>query len=277
MMIELKNFIQDNYNQDMQVILTNIIDLFEDLEVPNAQENYVAMMMDENNIEDIALAIYQQIYNDSKEILKMFGIQVQDDTLLSQIGELIEAFTVLESYEDSVNVVAYLLGESTNVDRVCNLLSLVTPYPIEHWLTVLSEVSNTLIKTLLDLHSEKANNSQVDGEEELDTESKQKIVDRLKEFYKDEELKNCIGFQLITQGVVVGSTFITYVDKVRSYLEMLPNNTLVNELFILLVMSRDGFLNPMTTYQTYSGKIFDDIAKITTINTALIAKFSKFN
>ena len=182
---ELKSYITNTSDNDF----LDIIDNLDDLLVKYNLGDYLLQVEDilytnsQTDDNEIILKL-KNLYSDLLEsTLISLGILITEDLLLSEKMELCSGLLSIQEYSDKVIINNFLSLDISNEEKISEILSLVTIFNTEKILTMLEEVSDSLIGRIKDI-------LQVQTEPE-DIESILKYVSKYSKFknlYKNEKL-----------------------------------------------------------------------------------------
>lgn len=268
---EISIFVSSVFNVETQVVIEEIFNLFDDLELPNYEERYIQLLMqvEHDDIANIAGTFRKYLDEDLTSTLSLFGITVVEETTLDNKCKLLTAIKTIEDYDNSTIVLEHVTNSGTSEERFAELLTLVTENSQEYWLIILDTVNDSLLGKIIEIHKTKASNESAGDD---DSETVNIIATKLKVITTVEKYNTSFAIDLIRDHKIkIGLLFSSYIQIFNKLMDdkiikVDSLSEIANQLYVFLIISRDGFVKPIETYQKYSSEIFDDLSKIAQVN-----------
>lgn len=264
---EFEIYIKDNYGEVEQHVFNDAFELFEKFSLPNYQEAYLSLVMN-STMDDPQIAsdsFKGNVFSDLVMLVGYHGIDVNTHATSESLCELLNGLQVLENYADPAAIVQYINQDGADIDKLADLLTLVTSKHDTYFLNFMNSVKPALLRRLYEMYEAGANNSNTDGDA-LENEAN---IARLKKLNEYDYFKLCHGYEMIKAGLPIGMDFVAYAGYIRSLIDEAEPEQAAKELAVILAMSSDGLLLPQQTYQKYSNFFWDDIDKINRVDLAL--------
>lgn len=264
---EFEIFLSDHFGQADQETLGEALELFEAFNLPNYQDVYIGLLMDESRFEPQQLAdnFKLNIHNDLVMLIGAHGISVNSQATIEDMTQVLSGLQVLENYEDAAAIIQCLDSIGANEDIAADLFALVTPKHNTHFMNIFAEVKSALLGRLREMYNAGALLSKTDG----DHQDIEENVKRLRKLNEYDVFKTRYGFELVQAGVPLGMEFTVYADMARAHLDSVDDKVVALELIVLLAMSEDGVKLPQQTFQKWSQAYYDDQMRITNMDMAV--------
>jgi DNA-binding ferritin-like protein (Dps family) len=264
---EFDIYLKDSFGATDQDILADALELFEQYSLPNYQDQYLALILSGVQLDAQSAAdnFKLTIFNDLVMLVGFHGIDVNSHATHESLVEILRGLQVLENYEDAAAILQYLDSDGTNVDVLCDLLSLVSAQHDTYYLNIVASVKPALLSRLREMYKVGANASRTESDAPEVTAN----IVRLRKLYEYDVFKIRKGYEVIQAGVPLGMEFLQYHELMKTCIEDKDAYDTALELVVFLAMSSDGIQNPILTYKTVSEQLFDDLSKITEVDIQL--------
>lgn len=261
MLPELDFFIKNNYSDIVQESLFLAFDLLEDLNVPELQDDFLELIMvyDEKDQKDVKDEFLQKIHAQLDAIVALHGITLSHECILTQKIEIITGLIELPFYLDKHSIVDILDTSSEPVEKLIDLLLLVTNLDKENSFTLIDSVNTGIFETLTSLVSVENNKTPIDPLH----------IEYIKLLRTVFEGYTPFAFSLIESNVRIGMEFKAYLNYLSPQFYSLKPYDQAKELMAFLYMSKDGIMNPLNTYNDHSSELFDNIDIITKVSVQI--------
>ena len=100
---------------------------------------------------------------------------------------------------------------------------------------------------------------------------------KLKKFISFTKDKPVIARQFIKENIPIGEKFTFYVDILKETLGDKISLLTIEDIFSLLIISEDGFLDPLETFKNNSEKIFFSVDKINNAYSGVLKCIKDFS
>lgn len=204
------------------------------------------------------------------------SIVLRSDSTISFKNNIIKSIIDLPYYENVDEIDAIISSQDEPNYKLSELIDLVSDLTIMDIFTQIESVNPSLFIKL----SETINSSDIkidkNGLAQQDTVIA--IVNKLKKIKEFTKYFKAVGFTLVNNNIVLGSSFDKYASYADKHFEFLSLDDIAVEVFVLLTMSEEGFNNPLLTFRKYSTNLFSDLDKVTKVDIKLnnlIMQFDK--
>lgn len=273
---ELSIFVNENYPPAKQELFYKAFEVFDDYDLDQYDLGFIDIISVYDNSDpiEIQLKLESHLMELLKSILIEQSIILNEDVDLNQIIEITAALKLIEDYEDKDSIIRYLESDYTDEEKLCNILSLVSNLTLDDYLLMIDSF-DTNILNLIELTAIGYDSSSTEPQEQTD-ESNLILnnVKLFKNFTNDNEL---IGFKILRKGFKVGIEFQWYGRYLKKYLLDYTNiEKAALEFFLLLLMGKESYNNPINYFRKISLDYIDSLNEITKLDLALTNVFNNF-
>lgn len=263
MLPELQVFIKDNFSPEMVVIVERLFSVFEDLSVEDFQLSYLSVLMDEQVTEGDTVTdrFYKQLQKDANFILSQFEIKLSDEAELVNTTQILEALSLIESYDNKQDIVDVLESSDDTDEALAGIVELMSGMSRSLVYRTVDSVNPALIDVVkkLCVTSEEENQVQL--------EVNNKLIANLKDFRSYLGDHKAFAFELVKSGQPIGANFSHYFNIVReSFLQLENRPEQAKELVALMFLSGDAYENPIQFYNNNSDQIFENLSLVTKVD-----------
>jgi hypothetical protein len=209
-------------------------------------------------------------------LLLSHGIVLTQESTINFKSIILKAIIDLPYYEDVEQIDGIVSSEEEPNYKLSELIDLVSHLAIMDIFIQIESVNPSLFVKLTETIN--SNDIKID-QNELDKQSIIiNIISKLKKIKEFTQYSKAVGFTLVNNNIVLGSSFDKYAAYADKQFEFLSLDDIAIEVFILLTMSEEGFNNPLLTFRKYSTNLFSDLDKVTKIDIKLnnlIMQFDK--
>lgn len=278
MLPEIKFFIDNYCIEDNKSIVEASFDLLDELEITDYINEYNDLFMAEGDIEvtDLLPTFMSIINKQITELLALHGIATNEEATLDCKNKILEGILNLPDYSDKLALLVILESQEDEMEKFCELMSHVSTLQSSDLFNKIDSVDISLFTKLLAIVN--ASNSDNNTQEDEKNDLKVDIIKKLKEIKKVIGYDNAVGFTLVNNSIVLGSSFEQYCNYAIKHFDTYTPAVVAKELFVLLTMSEEGFHNPLIVFRKYSQDLFSDLDRITKIDielNKLIMQFDK--
>lgn len=274
-------YFEANFNPEVVNLFSRTFNAFDDFNLPDYEIGYANVLGMEDNIspEDMKDAIVGLTYDNIKTIFEAHSFQLNSEATFSERVEILEGLYKLQGLSDYTTVMAELGTSETEDEKFAEVLSQVTTLSTETILSILGQVEPIFIETLQSFveEKEKALGHKLTSSVEL----QRKIVDNLKTFkaFMDSELKQktAIGFTVVDSNVILGQPLESYMPFVKDGLVSGDLDQLTLDIYSVILLTDEGYNDPLVTYRKYSHLLLDDAMSIARVDSLLLNLISKYH
>jgi uncharacterized protein involved in tolerance to divalent cations len=198
---------------------------------------------EETDGDNIVLDKAMQLYSDTiTSILNDFAITVTEDTDISMLNQLLIEICKIEEYEDSETILKLLSLDTSNEEKLADILSVVGIKDVSEYLECITEVDSSLLEKI----KEKIQYSSFTVEDEIMSIDENQIVikeitDKLKLIINRLDNKHLYTIEFIKSGAKIGLKFNQYLDLVFDNILENDSGFIAENLLLLASMSIDGY------------------------------------
>lgn len=201
--------------------------------------------------------------------LRGFGIEVAPDATLNQIFTVLKGISGLENYEDVATLIQVASIDTDNIERLAQILEIVTLESADNLCCVIDSVSDDLIRGILKLSVTRADNAY----EELESDNMKRFLMRIRAY---REYTQNAGFETLKiweyiPSIVMGSDLDVYLDS-GVFTELIENNNiekLAIEMYGLTLVSAQSE-DPLTAIRDVAEKYLSDTVRTSQLNSEVI-------
>lgn len=209
-------------------------------------------------------------------LLVEHSIVLTPNTTVNFKNKVLKSIIDLPYYENVDEIDAIISSQDEPNYKLSELIDLVSDLSVMDIFTQIDSVNPSLFVKLSETIN--SNDIKIDQNEMAKQTAVITIVNKLKKIKEFTQYSKAVGFTLVNNNIVLGSSFDKYTPYADKHFEFLSLDDIAIEVFVLLTMSEEGFNNPLLTFRKYSTNLFSDLDKVTKIDIKLnnlIMQFDK--
>lgn len=275
----IEGYIKNTFHPDFCDLIKEAFILMDNFELPDYEFDFVNLLLSSDDAmpqatqDHFTTLIHQKL----DFIIHSHLITLNDTTALHQKVAVLEGLYAVQHLNDYSNIVTILDSEYDHEEKLAEILEQVANITSLEFLTILKKFDKAILDTLKNyIYGKELNEGKIFTSY---TETQRNIINNLKLFKKFNNDKKCLGIHLLDSSVLIGAPLKAYVPYVNDYLTNNDYKQLSLDLFSLLLLSNEGFNNPILAFRKHSGLLLDDlhsITKIDTLLTGLMLSFDKY-
>lgn len=273
---EIQLYASENFTPSLYASLQRALELFDELNVEEAEDDFISLLMvhDTKDPTQTCNEFIDKLNEYLDQLVSLHAVKLDDDILLHKKLDILEGLVSIEHYMDVEGLLATLEIPQEPEEKLASILELVYSLDPDEIFPLIESVDDALFIKISEIK-----NRQKDIESnELDKD----LLDKVKlasKFYVSIEYTPVI-FKLIKDGTInIGETISAYLPlfKQSELFNKMDSLNKAKELFATFIISSDGYLNPLQTYNEYSDDLFDDINTITSVSSGMGKVLNDFN
>lgn len=236
---------------------------------------FIELISNEQNMhtEDLLDSFVNLVNKKLDFIIHSHHFDLTDDTKLHDKNEFVSALVALQDCNDYSEILPTLESDMEDDEKIAEILSTFTHLSSEYLTSMIIAFDNNFINMVKVMVTDKTNDL-----------SKPANID--KQFIKQFKLlkkylngKSCLAFKLIDAGFPPNLEFEQYHVFVKDNLELNNQTDLTQysiNLFSLIMLSKNGVVNPIQVFRDNSRSLTDDLSIITKLDSAILKFSSEF-
>jgi hypothetical protein len=262
-------YISSKFGEELGNEIRLTFELLAEYNYPNLFTPYEDIITRESFVDSASLAdeFILRLHQDLKFVLSLHFIKVVEDTNLTLLNTLAEAFITLQHLADYTHVLLTLETMDTDEEKLIGILSEYTGLDevtlleiIEHFdpkiLVILKQVA--LVKEGRELELE-----------DVDVvKNKTKILEDIKLFGKFIS-EDAVGVQLVKIGAPVLQPLETYFNMIHESINTNSSTTIAIDFLSLILISENNKENPRTVYKEHTHLIAASLADLLSIESEI--------
>lgn len=259
----------DTYGEDLTYLIERTFELYEDFGLPEYENSFFNIIMNHTYKDPSFLQdeFYDCVISYADEILNQHGIVLKPDVRLLYRVELLEGILILNDLVDYIEIYEILEQDKDTFELFSLVMETVTDLEFTDIMNILDDVNPMFISTLRD-HVEKLAENDKNNEDGYD-DLKFAIIKNARNFDKFMNKEPTAGIQMMDQGLLLAEDFSTYIPYIEEYLKIHDVKLLAITLYSVLILSRDGFKNPLMTFKDNLNKLPIDMNLHNDLDVAL--------
>lgn len=180
-------------------------------------------------------------------VMRLNGVTMDQSTNMRMMTAAVRGVMDLNDHEDRKSLIDVTDDRAPVREVYCELLAMVTQYPVDEWMVLVEEVQDGIINRLRELEDSDA----IEDDGELDVRRERIHAFRQYDIYltpfggAPKLLSN-----MLRSGLDVALPFILYAKSIPIQLEQLKPAEIARELFGMAIVSNDGYTNPYDTIKS---------------------------
>lgn len=266
----IEAYLQETFHPDLVDTMRKAFRLMDDFDLPNYEDEYLDLLMMEDmdlaqNIQDHFTTL---LHKHLDAILQFHLITPMESTHLFEKTELVSALYQFQHLIDYAEVLHALEGDYDPEERFAQAMSQcceLTPLGIEN---MLWHMNPSIVESMISyIYNKQSDTSTILTDKE---ERNRKIVSNVRLFKSFLETKpfnfydevEALGIHMLSANALPGQALTLYVPFVDAQLKHTNYGKLAVDLYSLLILSAEGFDNPVDTFKKNSGWLMDDLLAI---------------
>jgi hypothetical protein len=268
----LDNFFEAVLTGERYKLYVDVISYLESIEYSTIQDELLNLMYqsigDENEKQPkpestICDEMHAHLLQCLVTQLRISGVSVEEHTTLKDVFDLAVGIAQISTHEDVASIIATTGSDDGPIDKLAEILQLVTSQPADHWIISLESVSPQLIQRISELSVLTVN----DEYEQMETTAEYLQKLRIYAEYVRTIERDLLMFELVETNVL-GSDFETYINsgKIHDLFEGNEMDKLALELYGMALMSNDAKNDPPAAIRAVIEKYLSDATRIVKLN-----------
>ena len=243
-------------------------DLFELFNLPDYEIDFITLFSTaESYAPDTLQDAFLDILNEKIDfILKAHTLVLSDDATIIQKNIILSGLNLLQDLDSYAYILPILESCLDPIEKLAEVLSQLTTLTATDIITITTAIDDTFIVKLKELIYKK----EISINDKVTLSDKQLlIIDKLKAFKSFMDSVPSLGVHMVQDGILVGlplSVYMRYLD------DTLVNKTpteLALHIFSLLLITDEGYINPVLAYRSHSNMFFTEIDSITSVDVQI--------
>ncbi|MEG3033882.1 MAG: hypothetical protein RR877_00110 [Aurantimicrobium sp.] len=206
-----------------------------------------------------------------------FGLSFYEEIDIYDLVTTFQTLLEVEYYLDHDQILRAIEAEDEPLETLANIFEIVSNLNTSWTFSRILSIEAALLTKIRDTHYTKSVAMEdVEPEQTKDDKIQLNQINNLKlyrEFTANDQL---VCFKLIRRGHNLDTDFKTNVQYIRNHLEFAKPEDLVTEIVGILYFSSDTTVDPIMGFKTHSEYLFDDLKKITQVDSEVSQLVSKF-
>ena len=273
------DFIDNNYQADLGNYLKDALVIFDTYNVNDHEFPLQNIMYGTSNQLDYSETLDRFVDTIKGYLLTLsdnFGITFIEDVDLNDLTTAFKTLIDIEHYLDHDQILRAIESDNVPLETLSNIFEIVSNLPSSWTFSKLIGINEDLLDSIKNTHYNKALGLETVTEETTVEQQYQIQIDNLKLYKEFIETDQLVCFKLIRRGVPIGLDFKSNVDYIKNHLEYAKLEDLVKELLGILYLSKDTYTNPVLSLRSNSDYLFDDLKKITQVDSEVANLVSNF-
>lgn len=273
-------FIDTNYNEILGGYLKDALVIFDSYNMNDHEIPLTNLMYGSVNHVDPATTVDRFVNVIRSFLLELgnnFGISFYEEIELSDLVIVFNTLLDIEYYLDHEQILRATETENESLETLAHIFEIVGNVSPSWTFVNILYVDPKLINKIMETHHGKFNMDQEESSE--DKKDNKLLLDQInnlklyREFLNDDQL---VCYKLIRRGHSLETDFKTNVQYIRNHLEFAQPDKLALELVGILYFSSDTASDPLMGFKKHSEYLFDDLKKITQMDSEVSKLISKF-
>lgn len=244
------------FGEDLTYLIEQTFKHFEEYGLDDYETEFFNIITDDTFTDPAGMQdnFYIRLVSYITFILQSHGIKLNDEATLREMNEILDAIKILQNlldYEEVYDVIEMDIDEFTKFARIFELTSCLTESRIKD---IVEDFDDDFIMSLKYLikQTKKINESYIYN----DSDTKTKIIANARKFNKFIKEAPTLGVQMLDQGLLIGEEFNLYIPYIEEHLITIKDvKALATNLYSVIILSSDGFANPLLCYKNNINKL----------------------
>lgn len=265
-------FIQQNFPEARILDYIETYELMRQLEVAEFEDELVNMLgiVEMYDVQDFLDLFHSKIVTYLRQVIGMHEIRVDDTAPIRTLIHVLDTIIRIQDWIDHDWVVTVTESALDDEEKFCEMAFTITGENPHGLIVHLEEVSPAFISKLQELHSPMSQTEIATHEDNPDLIEQLRLV---KEFVNYDD---ALGFKMLKIGIRVGAELSVYTNLIHKHFDNKTEEEISREIFVLLFMASDTYKDIMNALGSLLHLVFDDLNKITRIDTNVKNKLIAF-
>lgn len=264
-------FVQTSYTEAAQEDIFQALGIFQVFNYLDPYPKIENILTMESYLEssDLVDGFTSIILTSQEYLLDRHGITLSGETTLAFNNIVLRTLYLLQKLEDPVPILTILETMESREYKMCEILAHLSSTPITTFLQLVDEVRPSCLELLAEFLYKQEDGMQVSRGEIPGIKEQVKI-------FKEVFGINPAVRVILDSDTVMGEDFSLYrplFDELREVVE--DETVLVETLLFLLLYSRDGNAQPISTFEAHSDYLVSDLTASNRLGTTLASMYTK--
>ena len=247
---EIQLYASENFTPSLYASLQRAFELFDELNVEEADDDFISLLMmhDTKDPTQTCNEFIDKLNEYLDQLVSMHTVVLSEDILLHKKLDILEGLTSIEYYMDVEGLLSVLEIPQEPEEKLASVLELVYSLDPDEIFPLIESVDDSLFIKISEIKNRQKD--LVSNELDKDLLDKVKLASK---FYISIEYTPVI-FKLIKDGAInIGESISAYLPlyKQSELFNKMDSLNKAKELFATFIISSDGYLNPLQTYNEY--------------------------
>lgn len=268
----LSVFVETYYLEDVQEEINKSFDSFDFFDHNLVYAKLIDMCHQQGSIstDDLQDSFLATVHEGLDYILSQHTVKLVADVSLNEKNQLVAALGFIQRLVDYSAIIRTLETFADDIEQFSSIISELTLMDETRIHSLIESIEPSMMRTLKDYAYQRTDELQAPDSETLT------VLENYPTFTKFIQ-SQALGCTLVSQGMLVGDRFETYLGYVESNLiaENNPQQTAANILSVLY-MSIDGYNAPLLTYRKHSLRILHDLNLVSKVEVKLLDLIARY-
>ena len=259
----------EEYKQD---ILTSF-DLFEKFNYLDYEESLIDVINNQSYLTgaDLKDSFVLELNKKLDYVINQHEIYLTDEATVEDKIEIMSALYCFQNLEDYTGVIRMLESFESDYEILSVIISDICMLTSTRMMTILDRFSPSLLINMK-LYITNLEATEENNDERADN----KILINLKKYFKFLE-QSCLAEYFIRDGIRIGQRFYSYISYCENSIVSSYDETTAKNFLSIILMSSDGYNNPLMVYRKYGYRILQDLNRVSSVETHVIRLLNNFN
>ena len=274
------DFIETNYQEILGNCLKDALVIFDSYNVNDHEfplQNLMYGSVDNLDPSETLDRFVNTIKNFLFVLGENFGLSFYEEIDIYDLVTVFQTLLEVEYYLDHDQILRAIESDDEPMETLANIFEIVSNLSSSWTFSKILSIEPALLTKIRDTHYTKSvAMEEVETGQTKDEKIQLNQINNLKlyrEFTNNDQL---VCFKLIRRGHNLNTDFKTNVQYIRNHLEYAEPANLVAEIVGILYFSADTTTDPIMGFKTHSDYLFDDLKRITQVDSEVSQLVSKF-
>lgn len=281
----IEAYINETYHPDLVDTIRKAFSLFEAFELPDYESEMIDLLMvgDMETSQNIQDHFTTLVHKQLDRVIQCHLIIPMEAAHIHEKVSLIEALYNVQHLNDYSSIVHTLEADYDPLERLADVLSTcseMTPLAIEN---MILKFNPSILDTLKQfVYGKEADTKTILTDSQ---ELQRKIIHNLRSFkdFLDSDLalifkgKQAIGLMMLESNVMVGQDLELYIPFIDAQLKHQDYPKLALDVYSIILLSDEGFNNPVGTFKKNAGWLLDDLTAISKVDPMFMTIANAFD
>lgn len=271
--ILVSEYVNQTFTEEYKQDIFTSFDLFEKFNYLDYEESFIDVINNQSYLtgSDLKDNFVIELNKKLDYVINQHEIYLTDEATVEDKIEVMSALYIFQNLEDYTGIIRMLESFESDYEILSVIISDLCMFTSTRLMTILDSFSPNLLINMK-LYINNLETTQDNQDERADS----KILVNLKKYF-DFLKEDCLAKYFVRDGIQIGQRFYSYISYCENSIVSSYDEITAKNFLSILLMSSDGYNNPLMVYRKYSYRILQDLNRVSSVETHVIRLLNNFN